>query len=84
MIRTPGFSLAKRPYDPSGTIVTYTLGVNPGGIRLIPAHENFYWVDLLSEKPTKLRAPRYCSARLAHRAEGVFNYCVGNRDVFLH
>ena len=36
--------------DATGTVVTYTLGVNPADIRLIPAHENFYGVDPLSRK----------------------------------
>jgi fibro-slime domain-containing protein/RHS repeat-associated protein len=36
--------------DATGTVATYTLGVNPGDIRLIPAHENFYGVDPLSRK----------------------------------
>jgi fibro-slime domain-containing protein/RHS repeat-associated protein len=36
--------------DITGNVVTYTLGVNPGDIRLIPAHENFYGVDPLSRK----------------------------------
>lgn len=36
--------------DTTGSVVTYTLGVNPGDVRLIPAHENFYGVDPLSRK----------------------------------
>lgn len=36
--------------DAAGTVVTYTLNVNPADIRLIPAHENFYGVDPLSRK----------------------------------
>lgn len=36
--------------DPTGNVVTYTLGINAGDIRLIPAHENFYGVDPLSRK----------------------------------
>ncbi len=36
--------------DASGGVVTYTLGLNPADIRLIPAHENFYGVDPVSRK----------------------------------
>jgi len=36
--------------DATGTVVTYTLGVNPADIRLIPAHENFYGIDPVSRK----------------------------------
>lgn len=36
--------------DATGSVVTYTLGINCGDIRLIPAHENFYGVDPLSRK----------------------------------
>src|SRR6185369_1652792 len=36
--------------DASGGVVTYTLGMNPADIRLIPAHENFYGVDPVSRK----------------------------------
>src|SRR6185369_14754571 len=36
--------------DPTGAVQTFTLGVNPADIRLIPAHENFYGVDPLSRK----------------------------------
>jgi len=36
--------------DPTGAVLTYTLGVNPSDIRPIPAHENFYGVDPLSRK----------------------------------
>jgi fibro-slime domain-containing protein/RHS repeat-associated protein len=36
--------------DATGNVVTYTLGINPADIRLIPAHENFYGVDPVSRK----------------------------------
>lgn len=36
--------------DATGQVVTYTLGINSGDIRLIPAHENFYGVDPLTRK----------------------------------
>jgi fibro-slime domain-containing protein/RHS repeat-associated protein len=36
--------------DATGSVITYTLGINSGDIHLIPAHENFYGVDPLSRK----------------------------------
>ncbi|HYV11049.1 MAG TPA: PKD domain-containing protein, partial [Pyrinomonadaceae bacterium] len=36
--------------DTNGTVVTFTLNLNPADIRLIPAHENFYGVDPTSRK----------------------------------
>ncbi len=36
--------------DAAGQVVTYTLGINPADIRLIPAHENFYGIDPVSRK----------------------------------
>ncbi|HEU4834353.1 MAG TPA: fibro-slime domain-containing protein [Pyrinomonadaceae bacterium] len=36
--------------DTTGSVVTFTLNLNPADIRLIPAHENFYGVDPLSRK----------------------------------
>jgi fibro-slime domain-containing protein/RHS repeat-associated protein len=36
--------------DTTGNAVTYTLNVNPGDIRVIPAHENFFGVDPVSRK----------------------------------
>lgn len=36
--------------DATGSVATYTLGVSPGDIRVVPAHENFYGVDPLSRK----------------------------------
>lgn len=36
--------------DATGAVATYTLGINPTDIRVIPAHENFFGVDPLSRK----------------------------------
>lgn len=36
--------------DINGAVTTYTPGVNPADLRLIPAHENFYGVDPVSRK----------------------------------
>src|SRR5215217_738584 len=36
--------------DANGSVATYTLGVNPVDIRLIPAHENFFGADPVSRK----------------------------------
>jgi len=36
--------------DANGSVVTYTLNLNPADIRVIPAHENFYGVDRVSRK----------------------------------
>lgn len=36
--------------DATGAVVTYTMGVHPADIRLVPAHENFYGVDPASQK----------------------------------
>ena len=36
--------------DSNGSVVTYTLNLNPADMRVIPAHENFYGVDPVSRK----------------------------------